>query len=1785
MADEHLDSGRRWKSFSRTSFFISASVIAVPIAVSAAAALVVSHLVPRGHTLATEALWWIAVLGTAGLLAIGAGRLSRRLLPLAALLKMSMLFPDKAPSRLAVLRKVGSTRGLKRQLHAEEGTHSELNSAAIEILALATALGQHDRRTRGHSERVRALADLIADEMHLPMDDRDRLRWSALLHDIGKMTVHPDLLNKTGELTDEDWATLRQHPLEGRRLIAPLQAWLGDWSLTVEQHHENFDGTGYPFGLAGNEISLGARIVAVADSFEVMTSSRSYKSASSPSEARNELTRCAGTQFDPAVVRAFLNVSLGRLRWIIGPLSWLFDVPFVSQIGNLGRAAALTSQTTALVGTLAVGALVAGSQVPVQHSGAVTPVPAVSSGAKGAAAGASYQPSISLQGSSSTMTLGSAVDLTATLSGAGRGAGGTVTYRVYDSASCAAGGLVATLGPVTVTDGSVPQSPPWTATGAAGTYYVTASYSGDADDTSVTSACSNDPITVSQDQPGIETQLSATTVMVGNAVHDTAVLTDVTTGAGGTVAYSIFDNDDCSGSDGLIASLAPVSVTDGSIPDSPAWSPTSAGTYYFVASYSGDLNDEAARSGCGAEPLSVVAPAPAFAPPPPSPSPPAPPPSTVTIATHPSATEVPIDGSVYATSTLSGEAPGAGGTVTYSVYDTAACDATGLVATLGPVSTTGGAVGNSPPWTPTSAGTYYFVASYSGDGADTAATSDCASAPVTVPRDGPTIATLLSAPTVAIGGSVHDSAALSGASATAGGIVMYLVYDNDTCSSSNSGLVTTLGPVSVTNGSVPVSPEWTATVAAGTYYVEASYSGDANNTAAASGCTAEPLTVSPDQPTLSTQLSATTVAVGGSVYDTAILSGGTSNAGGTVTYRVYDNDTCAGGAGLVTTLGPVSVVNGGVPDSPDWTPNASGAYYVVASYSGDADNTATIGGCAAEPLTVSPDQPTLSTQLSATTVAVGGSVYDTAVLSGGASNAGGTVTYLVYDNDTCTGGGGGLVTTLGPVGVTNGSVPDSPDWTATVTAGTYYFVASYSGDANNMAAASGCTAGPLTVSPDQPTISTQLSATTVAVGDSVYDTAILSGEASNAGGPVTYLVYDNDTCAGGAGLVATLGPVSVTDGSVPNSPDWTPNAAGAYYVVASYSGDASDTTAISGCAAEPLTVSPDQPTISTQLSTATVVLGGAVYDSATLSGASPDASGTVTYLVYDNDTCAGGAGLVATFGPVSVTADSVPNSPDWTPNAAGVYYVVASYSGDSNNTTTTSGCAAEPLTVSPDQPSVSTQLSTATVVFGGAVYDSATLSGASAGAGGTVTYLVYDNDTCSSGSGGLVATLGPVSVTNGSVPDSPDWTPSSAGSYYFMASYSGDLNDAAAASGCMSEPLTVNPDQPSVSTQLSAPTVAIGGSVSDTSTLSGASAGASGTVTYLVYDNDTCSSGSGGLAATLGPVTVTNGSVPNSPDWTATGTAGTYYFVASYSGDANNLMATSGCGSEPIAVTPDTPTISTQLSATTVAGGGSVTDTSALSGASAGAGGTVTYLVYDNDTCSSGSGGLVATLGPVAVTNGTVPNSPGWTPTTAGTYYFEASYSGDGSNLAATSGCASEPLTVTTSVIEGALAITNGPGGNAGRAEQGDTIVVTFTTPPDPSSFCTGWTDSSQPELSGPNIVITATETGGGDGMIASVDDYTDCGPGGFHFGSIDLGQNGYFNGTVTFGGLGVGCGFYLGASCSSIQWNGTNTLTITLGASSTGNPTQPGPSVAVYTPDPALGYTGTLSSPDDEHF
>ncbi len=125
-------------------------------------------------------------------------------------------------------------------------------------------------------------------------------------------------------------------------MIGPLTGWLGEWTAAVGDHHERWDGAGYPAGLAGNDISLAGRIVAVADTFDVITATRSYKPSQSPQWARTELANNAGSQFDPEVVRAFLNISLGKLRGVMWPLSWIAHVPFLASTAtapSAGRAA------------------------------------------------------------------------------------------------------------------------------------------------------------------------------------------------------------------------------------------------------------------------------------------------------------------------------------------------------------------------------------------------------------------------------------------------------------------------------------------------------------------------------------------------------------------------------------------------------------------------------------------------------------------------------------------------------------------------------------------------------------------------------------------------------------------------------------------------------------------------------------------------------------------------------------------------------------------------------------------------------------------------------------------------------------------------------------------------------------------------------------------------------------------------------------------------------------------------------------------------------------------------------------------------------------------------------------------------------------------------------------------------------------------------------------------------------------------------------------------------------
>jgi putative nucleotidyltransferase with HDIG domain len=181
--------------------------------------------------------------------------------------------------------------------------------------ALANALDVRDSETGGHSDRVLRYMELVIFHLGISGDDVAFLRRGALLHDIGKIGVPDNILRKPTSLSENEWATMRRHPEFGARIIAGIP-FLEDVSRIVRHHHERWDGTGYPDRLAGEDIPLGARIFAVADSFDAMTSDRPYRRAMSIAAACAEIARCRGTQFDPTVADAFARIAHGALAVI-----------------------------------------------------------------------------------------------------------------------------------------------------------------------------------------------------------------------------------------------------------------------------------------------------------------------------------------------------------------------------------------------------------------------------------------------------------------------------------------------------------------------------------------------------------------------------------------------------------------------------------------------------------------------------------------------------------------------------------------------------------------------------------------------------------------------------------------------------------------------------------------------------------------------------------------------------------------------------------------------------------------------------------------------------------------------------------------------------------------------------------------------------------------------------------------------------------------------------------------------------------------------------------------------------------------------------------------------------------------------------------------------------------------------------------------------------------------------------------------------------------------------------
>ncbi|NNF88739.1 MAG: tandem-95 repeat protein [Acidimicrobiia bacterium] len=355
----------------------------LPLVFAVLVAWQLTRILPTPRTWPGMIFWWLLVMASSTMALRFADRFAKRLMPLAVLMKLSLVFPDKAPNRFGVSLKSGTAHSLEELLERAEraGRHDDLTEAAETILALGAALNAHDPRTRGHGDRVRAYADMLGEEMGYTDEERNKLKWAAMLHDIGKLRVPSEIINSPGKLTDEEWTIMRNHPDWGMELATPLLPWLGEFAAAIGQHHERFDGNGYPNGIAGEDIGLAARITSVADTYDVMTSVRSYKEARPASEAREELARCAGSQFDPVVVRAFLNISLGRQRWVAGPLSWLAQVPFFQSAlqgaTTLAQNAAVTAQTGLAATAIGATAVVAPAIIETPTLAPETALPAI----------------------------------------------------------------------------------------------------------------------------------------------------------------------------------------------------------------------------------------------------------------------------------------------------------------------------------------------------------------------------------------------------------------------------------------------------------------------------------------------------------------------------------------------------------------------------------------------------------------------------------------------------------------------------------------------------------------------------------------------------------------------------------------------------------------------------------------------------------------------------------------------------------------------------------------------------------------------------------------------------------------------------------------------------------------------------------------------------------------------------------------------------------------------------------------------------------------------------------------------------------------------------------------------------------------------------------------------------------------------------------------------------------------------------------------------------------------
>lgn len=282
---------RAWQAHQGPAAVLRVTLFTLPIVFGALAIVLLGRWFVAGDGATGIAAWFVQATLVGGTVASGVDRATRRLLPLATLLGLSLTFPGPAPSRVAIGLRANNTdtTGL-----VERGLSNDPAVAAVEAIELVTAVATHRRLTPGATEQLHLLADATAVELGVNEADRTRLAWAVLLHDIG-------------ELTTTEPESLESHTTTGESFIAPLADWLGSWRYATSQHHERWDGNGYPKGIGGERITLAGRIVAVVGAFRSFTSEENRPSSAGTPDA--ELLALSGTHFDPSVVKALLDVA------------------------------------------------------------------------------------------------------------------------------------------------------------------------------------------------------------------------------------------------------------------------------------------------------------------------------------------------------------------------------------------------------------------------------------------------------------------------------------------------------------------------------------------------------------------------------------------------------------------------------------------------------------------------------------------------------------------------------------------------------------------------------------------------------------------------------------------------------------------------------------------------------------------------------------------------------------------------------------------------------------------------------------------------------------------------------------------------------------------------------------------------------------------------------------------------------------------------------------------------------------------------------------------------------------------------------------------------------------------------------------------------------------------------------------------------------------------------------------------------------------------------------------